>query len=61
MISLIVAFDPNQTIGKDNQMPWHYPEDLKYFKQMTMNKPLIMGNETVATNLNKSVFIYTVV
>ena len=52
MISLIVAFDPNQTIGKDNQMPWHYPEDLKYFKQMTMNKPLIMGRKTFESLLS---------
>ena len=33
MISLIVAFDQNQLIGVNNQLPWHYKEDLKYFKE----------------------------
>ncbi|MCG8433703.1 MAG: dihydrofolate reductase, partial [Gammaproteobacteria bacterium] len=45
-ISLIVAMDKNRVIGKDNAMPWHLPADLKYFKQTTMGKPIIMGRKT---------------
>jgi dihydrofolate reductase len=36
----------NQTIGIDNTLPWHLPNDLKYFKQVTMAKPIIMGRKT---------------
>lgn len=46
MISLIVAHDKNRVIGYENTMPWHLPGDLKYFKETTMGKPLIMGRKT---------------
>ncbi len=46
MITLIVAHDKNLVIGKDNRMPWHYPEDLAYFKRMTLNKNVLMGFNT---------------
>lgn len=46
MISFIVAMDENRVIGKDNQLPWHLPEDLKYFKRVTMGHPIIMGRKT---------------
>ncbi|WP_155591027.1 dihydrofolate reductase [Lysinibacillus cavernae] len=46
MISLIVAHDDNYVIGYDNGMPWHLPGDLKYFKNNTMGKPMIMGRKT---------------
>ncbi|MEK4425303.1 type 3 dihydrofolate reductase [Solibacillus sp. FSL K6-1523] len=46
MISLIVAHDKNYVIGYENAMPWHLPGDLKYFKDMTMGKPIIMGRKT---------------
>lgn len=36
----------NRVIGKDNQMPWHLPADLKHFKKITMGKPIIMGRKT---------------
>ncbi|MFV0498885.1 MAG: dihydrofolate reductase [Bacilli bacterium] len=52
MLSLIVAFDKNQVIGKDNAMPWHYPEDLKYFKKTTLNHKIIMGANTFNSILN---------
>ncbi|MGM0545726.1 MAG: dihydrofolate reductase [Bacteroidota bacterium] len=42
-LAAIVAHDPNLVIGKDGDLPWHYSEDLKYFKRITMGKPLIMG------------------
>ncbi|KGR78899.1 type 3 dihydrofolate reductase [Ureibacillus manganicus] len=46
MISLIVAHDINRVIGYQNQMPWHLPGELKYFKETTMGKPMIMGRKT---------------
>ncbi|WP_285397235.1 dihydrofolate reductase [Lysinibacillus sp. fls2-241-R2A-57] len=46
MISLIVAHDNNYVIGYENGMPWHLPGDLKYFKDKTMGKPMIMGRKT---------------
>ncbi len=46
VISLIVAMANNRVIGKDNQMPWHLPADLKHFKSVTMGKPIIMGRKT---------------
>jgi len=42
-LAAIVAHDPNLVIGKDGDLPWHYSEDLKYFKRTTMGHPLIMG------------------
>ncbi len=44
--SLIVAMAQNRCIGKDNQMPWHISDDLKRFKSLTMNHPVIMGRKT---------------
>jgi dihydrofolate reductase len=46
IISLIVAMTQNGVIGKDNQIPWHIPEDLKHFKEITMGHPIIMGRKT---------------
>ena len=46
MISLIWAMDKNNLIGKDNDLPWHYSEDLKYFKEKTRGKKVIMGENT---------------
>ena len=46
MISLIVAHDENRVIGYENDMPWHLPGDLAYFKRTTMGKPIIMGRKT---------------
>lgn len=45
-ISLIVAMDGNNLIGDQNRLPWHLPADLKYFKAMTIGKPIIMGRKT---------------
>lgn len=47
MISLIWAMDENQVIGKNNQLPWHLPEDLKFFKRTTMGHPIAMGRKTM--------------
>jgi len=56
MLSIIVAMANNQVIGKDNALPWHYPEDLRYFKEVTLNKTVIMGSKTydsILTSLKK--------
>ncbi|WP_096154368.1 MULTISPECIES: dihydrofolate reductase [Bacillus] len=46
MISLIVAYGRNKVIGKDNKMPWHLPADLRYFKETTLGKTVVMGRKT---------------
>lgn len=43
---LIAALDRRAAIGKDNALPWHLPDDLKRFKQLTLGKPLLMGRKT---------------
>lgn len=45
-LSLIVATAQQNVIGVDNQLPWHLPQDLKYFKSVTLGKPIIMGRKT---------------
>jgi dihydrofolate reductase len=48
-LSLIVAMDDNLLIGSNNNLPWHLPADLAYFKRTTMGKPIIMGRKTFAS------------
>ena len=45
-ISIIVAVDRNNAIGKNGSLPWHLPSDLAYFKQTTIGRPVIMGRKT---------------
>jgi dihydrofolate reductase len=45
-ISIIVATSLNNAIGKNNQLLWHLPADLKFFKATTMGCPVIMGRKT---------------
>jgi len=45
-ISLIWAMDKNRLIGKDNQMPWHLPAELAYFRKVTTGHPVLMGRRT---------------
>lgn len=45
-VSIIVATSLNNAIGKDNQLLWHLPADLKFFKTTTMGCPVIMGRKT---------------
>ena len=45
-LAIIVAQARNRVIGVNNKLPWHLPEDLKYFKRVTMGKPVIMGRNT---------------
>lgn len=42
----ILAVDKDGGMGKDNDLPWHFPEDLKQFKRKTFNSPMIMGRKT---------------
>jgi dihydrofolate reductase len=46
VLSAIVAADEYNAIGKNNQLPWHLPEDLKFFKRTTIDKPVLMGRKT---------------
>jgi len=45
-LSLIAALDRNHAIGRGGLMPWHLPDDLKRFKQLTLGKPVLMGRKT---------------
>lgn len=46
MISISVAMTKDRIIGRDNDLPWHLPEDLKQFKERTLGHPVIMGRKT---------------
>ncbi len=46
-ITMIAAIGQNNELGKDNKLLWHLPEDLKFFKQQTMGKPIVMGKKTL--------------
>jgi dihydrofolate reductase len=42
----IVAMSANRVIGREGKLPWHYPEDLKFFKRTTLGHPILMGRAT---------------
>lgn len=46
MISILVAYDKQGVIGKQNELPWYLPADLKRFKQLTVGHPVVMGRKT---------------
>ena len=46
IISLVVAAATNNAIGKDGKMPWHLPNDMKHFKNVTWGMPIVMGRKT---------------
>ena len=46
IISIIAAMGRNRVIGKDNELPWKLPADMKRFRALTLNKPVIMGRKT---------------
>ena len=52
MISIIVAFDENRLIGADNKLPWHFKEDLQYFKKVTTHHDILMGRRTFESILS---------
>lgn len=45
-LSLVVAMDEGRLIGRDGQLPWRLPNDLKHFKQLTLGKTILMGRKT---------------
>lgn len=45
-LSILVAHDQNRVIGKDNQLPWHLPNDLKHVKKLSTGNTLVMGRKT---------------
>ena len=46
-VSIVVAMSrTNRVIGRDNDLPWRLPGDMKHFKAVTMGKPIIMGRKT---------------
>lgn len=46
MISLVVAASTNNAIGRNGQLLWHLPKDLKFFKNVTWGTPVVMGRKT---------------
>lgn len=46
MLSLIAAVARNRAIGRENQLLWHLPEDMRYFRETTRGKTVIMGRKT---------------
>lgn len=50
ILSHIVAVSKNWVIGKDNQLPWKMPSDAKYFHDVTMGHPVIMGRKNYEAN-----------
>lgn len=45
-LSFVVAMSQNRVIGREGKLPWHLPEDLKYFKALTSGHPIVMGRKT---------------
>ncbi len=48
-ISLVAALDENFAIGRKGELPWHLPDDLRYFKQLTLGKYVLMGHKTAVS------------
>ena len=46
VISHLVAMAKNRVIGLNNDLPWSLPEDLRHFKEYTLDKPIVMGRKT---------------
>ncbi len=45
-LSIVVAMTPDRVIGKDGGLPWHIPEDLRHFREVTTGHSIIMGRKT---------------
>lgn len=54
IISLVVAASENNVIGKDNQLPWQLPNDMKFFKNTTWGLPILMGRKTFESMKSKA-------
>ncbi len=53
MITIIAAIAKNNVIGKDNDLPWHLPEDLKRFKKLTTGNTVLMGRKTFESIMDR--------
>ena len=53
ILSIVVAVSENNMIGKNNQLLWHLPNDLKFFKNTTWAAPVVMGRKTFQSLGNK--------
>lgn len=47
ILTLIAAVGKNNELGKDNELIWHIPEDMKFFKEQTINKKIVLGRKTL--------------
>lgn len=54
IVKLVVAASNNNAIGKDNQLLWHLPKDMRFFKNCTWAMPVIMGRKTFESLSNKA-------
>jgi dihydrofolate reductase len=45
-LAIVAALSRDRVIGKNNQLPWHLPADLRHFKQLTLHKTIVMGRHT---------------
>jgi len=46
LVTIVAAMAHDRVIGRDNDLPWHLPADLAHFKQLTLDKPIVMGRRT---------------
>ena len=46
-ITMIAAIGKNNELGKNNDLIWHFKEDMKFFREQTINKPIVMGRKTL--------------
>ena len=53
IIIIVAVAKGNRCIGKDNDVPWHIPEDLRRFKRLTIGSPVIMGRRTSDSIINQ--------
>ena len=53
IVSIIAAVAKNGVIGRDGELPWHLPADMRYFKEKTAGKPVIMGRKTFESILRR--------
>ena len=60
MISLIVAYDKNKSIGNENTIPWKLKADMKRVKDLTTNQTIIMGRKTLESMIIVNNFYYKI-
>ena len=53
MLAMVLAMDVHGLIGNNNDLPWHFPEDLKYFKSLTIHHHVLMGRKTFESIKNR--------